>query len=215
MTVRTASGTWVVPTHRAVWIPATVPHTVTMSGTVAMRTLYLKSNLVRNLPRTCCVVNVTPLLRELILHACTCPHLRRRVQWQSHLIDVTVDQLQVVRTVPLQLPNVTDPRAMRVAAAVMTNPDDRHSLTRICNNAGAGKRTMERVFQSETGMTIGKWRQQLRLMHAMRAIGEGTQVTRAAIEAGYATPSAFSAAFRKALGTTPTMYFKHFTNQSL
>jgi hypothetical protein len=31
MTVRTSDGAWVVPTHRAVWIPATVPHTITMS----------------------------------------------------------------------------------------------------------------------------------------------------------------------------------------
>ena len=49
MTVRTEEGTWVVPTHRAVWIPATVPHTITMSGTVAMRTLYFKPRLAKNL----------------------------------------------------------------------------------------------------------------------------------------------------------------------
>src|SRR5579864_1894127 len=61
MTVRTSAGTWVVPTHRAVWIPARVPHTITMSGTVAMRTLYLKPKLAKTLPRSCCVVNVSPL----------------------------------------------------------------------------------------------------------------------------------------------------------
>src|SRR5579859_6704808 len=67
MTVRTSQGAWVVPTHRAVWIPATVSHTITMSGPVAMRTLYLKPRLAKMLPRDCCVVNVSPLLRELIL----------------------------------------------------------------------------------------------------------------------------------------------------
>src|SRR5215469_5995231 len=72
MTIRTGAGTWVVPTHRAVWIPAAVPHTITMSGVVAMRTLYLKLKLARVLPRNCCVINVSPLLRELILHACSC-----------------------------------------------------------------------------------------------------------------------------------------------
>ncbi|MGB7623931.1 MAG: AraC family ligand binding domain-containing protein, partial [Terriglobia bacterium] len=67
MTVRTDEGTWVVPTQRAVWIPARVPHGITMSGAVSMRTLYLKPSLVRTLPRSCCVVNVSLLLRELIL----------------------------------------------------------------------------------------------------------------------------------------------------
>src|SRR5690348_18409819 len=66
MTVRTIDGTWVVPTRRAVWIPASVPHTIRMSGAVAMRTLYLKPRLARTLPRTCCVVHVSALLKELI-----------------------------------------------------------------------------------------------------------------------------------------------------
>src|SRR5689334_1458700 len=69
MTVRTEDGSWVVPTHRAVWIPAKVPHSITMSGAVAMRTLYLRPKLSRHLPRQCCVVSVSPLLRELILQA--------------------------------------------------------------------------------------------------------------------------------------------------
>src|SRR6266700_1331131 len=109
MTVRTGDGTWVVPTHRAVWIPAAIPHTITMSGAVAMRTLYLRTRLVKSLPRGCCVVNVSPLLRELILHACTFPALRRRVTAQAHLIDTIIDQLKVVEISPLQLIHPTDP----------------------------------------------------------------------------------------------------------
>jgi AraC-like DNA-binding protein len=78
----------------------------------------------------------------------------------------------------------------------------------ICKNAGAGKRTIERLFQKETGLTFGKWRQQLRLMQAMRLLAEGAKVTHAALEAGYSTPSAFISMFRKMLGTTPTSYFR-------
>jgi hypothetical protein len=51
MTVETEEGAWVVPTHRAVWIPEAVPHTISMSGTVAMRTLYLKAGLAKSMPR--------------------------------------------------------------------------------------------------------------------------------------------------------------------
>jgi AraC-like DNA-binding protein len=75
-------------------------------------------------------------------------------------------------------------------------------------SSGAGRRTIERLFVNTTGMTFGKWRQQLRLMHAMRLLGAGAKVTHAALDAGYSTPSAFIAAFRKVLGTTPTQYFK-------
>ena len=56
-------------------------------------------------------------------------------------------------------------------------------------------------------MTFSKWRQQLRLMQAMRLLAEGAKVTHAALESGYSTSSAFICMFRKALGTTPAVYF--------
>lgn len=208
MTVRTSHGTWVVPTHRAVWIPAAVPHTITMSGTVAMRTLYFRPLLARTLPRGCCVLNVSPLLRELILRACTFAALKKAIKWQGHLIYVIIDQLEAIQMVALQLPNPSDPRALRVAKALIADPSDRRPLTHLCKAAGASKRTVERLFQQDVGMTCGRWRQQLRLMHAMRLLAEGTKVTYAALESGYSTPSAFISMFRKTLGTTPTLYFR-------
>ena len=208
MTVRTGEGTWVVPPYRAVWIPAATSHTITMSGTVAMRTLYLKPRLAGNLPRDCCVINVSPLLKELILHACTFNALRKQIKSQQHLIDVMVDQLEVVQLVPLQLPHLSDPRAARIAEVLMADPGDHRTLAQICKLGGASKRTVERLFQEEVGMTFGRWRQQLRLMQAMRLLAEGAKVTHAALEAGYSTPSAFISMFRKSLGTTPTLYFK-------
>jgi AraC-like DNA-binding protein len=202
MTVRTSVGSWVVPTRRAVWIPAGIQHTITMSGIVAMRTLYLRARFARELPRECCVVNVSPLLRELILRACTLGSLKRTIQLQGHLIDVIIDQLETIQTVPLQLANPSDPRALRVAAVLLADPSDGRALTLLCKVAGASKRTVERLFQEDVCISFGKWRQQLRLMQAMRLLAEGAKVTHAALEAGYSTPSAFISMFRKSMGTT-------------
>src|SRR6516165_7416469 len=113
MTVRTSAGTWVVPAQRAVWIPAQIPHSIQMSGAVSMRTVYLRARMVKWLPRTCCVVNVSSLLQNLILHLCTHGRLSRKLKTHAHLIDVLIDQLETVKTVPLQLPTPSDPRAAR------------------------------------------------------------------------------------------------------
>lgn len=208
MTVRTGEGAWVVPTHRAVWIPTGIAHSITMSGMVAMRTLYLRPRFAKGLPRNCCVINVSSLLRELILHACAVGGRQRRRQWQRHLTQVILDQLETIQTVPLQLPNPSDPRAVRVAETLLADPSERRPLAELCQVAGASKRTVERLFREDIGMTLGKWRQQLRLMEGMRLLAEGSKVTHAALEAGYSTPSAFIAMFGKALGTTPTSYFR-------
>ena len=208
MTVRTRDGTWVVPPHRAVWIPAEIPHTITMSGLVAMRTLYLKAMLAKGLPRDCCVMNVSTLLKELILHACTVQALTKTVKWHEHLVAVILHQLEAAPTIPLQLPHLSDPRLIRIAEMLMRHPGDGRTLTELCRLTGAGKRSVERLFQQEIGMTFGKWRQQVRLMQGMRLLAEGAKVTHAALESGYSTPSAFISMFRKALGITPSSYFR-------
>lgn len=207
MTVRADKGTWVVPTHRGVWIPKGMPHTVTMSGNVAMRTLYLKPRRARALPHECGVINISPLLQQLIFHACTLGSLNTKVRAQRHVIDIIIDQLQVIQMVPLQLPHLSDPRALRVAETLQAESGCNPSLRQIFKACGASRRTIERLFLDETGMTFGKWRQQLRLLRALRLLGEGSKVTHVALEAGYSTPSAFIAAFRAALGTTPARYF--------
>jgi AraC-like DNA-binding protein len=212
MTVSTNEGVWIVPAQRAVWIPGLTRHSIVMAGAVSMRTLYLRARLVKHLPRNCCVVNVSPLLQELILHACQFRALSRRSKMQAHLIDFIIDQLQSVKTVPLQLPMPSDPRAARVAAILQNDRGDSAVLEEACKLAGASKRTIERIFQHQTRLSVGKWRQQLRLLRSLQLLAAGEKITHTAMEAGYSTPSAFIAMFRQALGTTPRRYFENAAN---
>jgi AraC-like DNA-binding protein len=133
--------------------------------------------------------------------------LKKTVKWQAHLIAVILYQMEAVQTIPLQLPHLSDPRLARIAEILVRDPRDGRTLAQLCRVSGAGKRSVERLFQQEIGMTFGKWRQQLRLMQGMRLLAEGAKVTDAALEAGYSTPSAFISMFKKALGTTPSSYF--------
>ncbi len=207
MSVRTAHGTWVVPPHRAVWIPAGVAHKVDLSGRVSIRTLFFARGLARSLPRRCQAVNVTPLLRELILAAVKHGLLRRRVSAQARLARIILDQLETLPAAPLQLPMPRDPRARKAAELLQAEPGEPVTLRDVAREAGASKRTLERLFRVETQMTLGRWRQRLRLVAALRLLAAGYAVTRVALDVGYNSPSAFVAAFRRQLGTTPARYF--------
>jgi len=207
MTVGTNQGTWVLPPQRAAWIPARTPHDVHISGLVSLRTLYFKPYLVHALPRCCCVVNVSSFLKELILAACDFATLDKRVEEQAHLIGVILDQMRRVQSVPLQLSPPSDPRAKQVAEVLTSYPSDERKLEQICKSAGASKRTIERLFHRDTGLSLGKWRRGVRLMHAMQLLAGGEKIAYAAFDAGYCTPSAFISSFKKALGITPGKYF--------
>jgi AraC-like DNA-binding protein/quercetin dioxygenase-like cupin family protein len=207
MTVRTKQGIWVVPPLRAVWIPAGTPHSVAIPGPVSMRTLYFAPKLVRTEGAKCFVMNVSPLLRELILHACKFPKLKKDEPMHRRIIEMIADQLEANHSIPLQLPHPNDPRAMRIVQALLAEPGKTRTLAALCADCGASKRTIERLFIAETKMTFSQWRRQLRLLHAMQLLASGEKVTGAALDAGYRSASAFIVMFRRQLGQTPTRYF--------
>lgn len=208
MTVQAEEGIWVVPPLRAVWIPAGTPHTVAVGRRVSMRTLYFLPGLARRLPGKCFVMNVTPLLRELILYACRFAKLDKKIVAQRRVIEMILDQLRAASSIPLQLPQPTDARALRVVQFLLAEPEKAWTLETLSEQCGASRRTIERLFLAETKMTFSQWRQQLRLLHAMRLLASGEKVTGAALEVGYASASAFIAMFRRQLGETPGRYFE-------
>jgi AraC-like DNA-binding protein len=67
-------------------------------------------------------------------------------------------------------------------------------------------RTLYRRFLRETGITFARWKQQARLLEAIRRLADGTPVTAVAIDLGYESPSAFSTMFRRAQGMAPRAF---------
>jgi AraC-like DNA-binding protein len=208
MTVRTPEGAWVVPTHRGVWVPANTRHSIQMSGRVSLRTLYLLPSLSRALPDRCRAIAVSPLLRELILRIVELDCLNVRKPAHAHLVSVLLDHLHMMESEAVRLPLPRDGRARRIATLLQENPADKRALANLSKIAGASKRTVERVFKSETGLGFGKWRQQLRLGHALRLLVAGEAVTTVAFDVGYDSTSAFISAFRMTFGQTPGRYFR-------
>jgi AraC-like DNA-binding protein len=178
-----------------------------MTSSVFVQTLYLAPTLSSTLPERCTAVNVSPFLRELIRHIVTLGMLDKSDPARAHLIGVLVDQLAALPTIPLQLPWPTDERARRAAAWLRAHPDDPGLIKQVAKRVALGVRTLERLFQKETGLTFGKWRQQLRLLHALRLLAAGRPVAAVALDVGYESASAFIAMFRRTLGVTPRRYF--------
>ena len=209
MTVTTNKGIWVVPPQRAVWIPPMMEHQIVTSGQLSMRTLYIKKDAMPDLPVDCCVVNVTPLLRELILYMVNLPILYPLGGPEQRVVTVVFDQLQSLSVVSLNLPTLKDPRLQMIHKAFLEDPANSLSLEQWSHQVGASTRTLARIFRSETGMSFREWRQQFKLLEALKYLANGMPVTTVAMTLGYESVSAFIHMFKKALGKTPTDYFKN------
>lgn len=207
MTVRTGQGIWVVPPLRAVWIPAHTRHQIEISGDLSMRTLYIDPAFFPGPSENCCVIAVSALLRELILHAVSLPRIYPLGGQEERLLGVILDQICNMRTAPLALPIPTGNRLRKIYEHLSNNPGDNRTLEAWGRQVGASGRTLARLFRSETGMRFVQWRQQIRILEALRRLGGKEAVTTVAIELGYDSPSAFISMFKKALGKTPGQYF--------
>ena len=207
MSVRTAHGIWVVPPERAVWVPPGTLHSTRMSGDVAMRTLYVRQRECLRLPARCCVINVTPLLRELILRAVELPLHYDESGPGGRVVALILDELEVAHVLPLHLPRPRDARVARVCDALEGNPADIRGLAEFGALVGASERNLARLFVRETGMTFAIWRQQVRLIAALEKLAQRTPIARIAESLGYESASAFTAMFRKTLGVAPKEYF--------
>jgi len=202
--VITAAARHLVPADRAVWVPAGTSHTEIMRAPISMRSIYISRLAPHPAADRVRTIAVTPLLRELILHITRIGALDRRKPAQARLVGVLLDQLASADDVSLALPSPRDPRARRFAELVTRAPGDDASIATLARRAGASLRTLERCFLADTGVAVGEWRRRVRLFHALRLLEDGTPVTEVALEVGYATTSAFSHAFARQFGRSPS-----------
>lgn len=208
MKVHTGAGLWVLSAQHALWTPPGVPHDVEAAAHTPLRTVYLSPELSRRLPGQCFVVQVSPLLRELLRSFMRLDTLSLAERAEANLVEVFLDQLASLPLEPIDLPSPRDPRAIRAAAIVRAGPAERRPLAEIARASGASARTLERLFRQDTGLPFGAWRQRAGLVAGLEALAAGEPVTGAAAAAGYDSVSAFVAAFRRTLGTTPGRWFK-------
>jgi AraC-like DNA-binding protein len=206
MRVAAAGSMWAVPPQRALWMPAGTVHGIVMLSDVTMRTLYLRDDAVAAMPRSCRVLPVSPLLRELIVRATELPLQYDEDGPAGHLVALILAELHGLQSLPLHLPLPREARLVTLCRALLDQPGDRRTLGQWARAVHASERTVARLFQSETGLTFGAWRQQARMLEAMGRLGGGQPVTQVALDLGYDSVSAFSAMFRRAAGASPSAY---------
>jgi AraC-like DNA-binding protein len=203
--VWTERGSWVVPSRWAVWVPAGVQHRIRALAHARLRTIYVAPAFA-DLPEGCTTITVSPLLRELVLRTVAIGMLDQRDAVEHALAVVLLDAIRTAPVPPYGLPEPGSDATRRAVDRLFAGDPGSDTAT-IARAVGLSARTLERRFLAETGLSFGRWRRRGALLASLERLAGGASVKQAAASAGYATPSAFVAAFKGEFGETPGRYF--------
>jgi AraC-like DNA-binding protein len=203
MRVETDDAAWIIPPARALWMPPRHGHGVAARGHIEMRTVYIEENACAALPQRATLVEVTGLLRELILALLEEPVAYDEDARGGQVARLLLTELGRLQTRAHALPMPHDARALKVARALLDAPGLNVGLDDLSERAGASRRTLARLFRAETGLGFAEWRTRLRALDGLARLGAGASVGAASSAVGYASPSAFTAMVHREFGAPP------------
>jgi AraC-like DNA-binding protein len=201
-----SNAIWIVPPRSALWIPGSVTHRIRAKAPLEGYSLLVDPGAAPGLPRDCCAVSTTPLLRELLLRLATRPPLYDAEGPEARLVSVILDELSRVVVENHRLPMPNDARLRLLVDAMIANPASGATMKTWAKRIGVGERTLNRLLVAETGLSFGRWQRQLHVILAIQKMSRGATVQRVALDLGYESASSFVTMFRKALGTSPARH---------
>ncbi|KQQ56818.1 AraC family transcriptional regulator [Pseudomonas sp. Leaf127] len=205
-------GVWIVPPHSAVWIPGGLPHATRGSGETECYCLFVEPDAAPDLPRVCCTIGVSPLLRELLLKAAGFLEDTASSAREDRLIATLLDELSAAPLQDLHLPLPRDRRLRRLAEMLLADPAVKIPVHDWASRIGMSERSMSRLLLQEIGMSFGRWRRQLHVILSLQRMIKGESVQAVALELGYEGPSGFITMFRKTVGKPPVQYLSTRSN---
>lgn len=204
--IHTQNGSWLQLPHQAGWLPPGVIHQAHLLGASSAWSLSIVPKMCRRLPEQSCVFKVTLLLKALAQRAVEWRGQRCLLPEQQRISGVLWDELTAAQREPSWLLMPTDRRLLRIAQAIVENPEDTRTPQQWAAWAGLSSRTLRRLFRAQVQLSFTQWRQQVRLSHALERLLRGDTVMRVAEVLGYASPSHFIAMFRRCRGDSPAHY---------
>ena len=187
----------------AVWIPPDTDHWMRYGSNNVMIYVDVNREESTELGGECRVVAMTPLLGALFMATMPEGTGARHNHHNDALHVLLRYELLTARDVPLSLAMPQDHRVRKLTQSALDSPGEVRSVQDWLAKAPASRKTVERIFISETGMPPSRWLRHVRILHAISLLAAGQKVTSVALDMGYASSSAFSYMFRQTLGESP------------
>ena len=186
------------------WIPPGIEHWMRYGSNNEMHYVDLPQDEAEKIGAHCRIMAMTPLLSALISGTMPDKGTGRANDHKDALYDLLRHELVAAPDVPLSITMPQDHRIRRFAEAALDDPGAVESVDSWLAEAPASRKTIERLFATETGMPPARWLRHARILHAISRLAAGEKVSSVAFDMGYASSSAFSYMFRRTIGHSPS-----------
>jgi AraC-like DNA-binding protein len=113
-------------------------------------------------------------------------------------------RLEIASALGLSTPSRADDRIAEALRHLRERPDKPHALDQVARRANLSPSRFQHLFKAATGLPFRRYRLWVRMGAAIRSMTAGYSLTDAALAAGFASSSHFSAAFREMFGLSPS-----------
>ncbi|WP_289040909.1 helix-turn-helix transcriptional regulator [uncultured Zobellia sp.] len=206
MEVVTKNNIWIVNSLQSVWIASNEEHQVYFPNNVKVVTAFIDESRLNDLPKDSFAFESSNFLNSLLEKVTSFFNPNTYTQQQNRIIEVFLDELSNIKPSTTFLPTSQDKRVKLVLWALMDDLSSKHTVSYYANKSFVSPRTLSRLFNKELGMSFGDWKTRLKLMEAIKQLGEKKSIKEIAFNLGYENVSSFIVTFKKHFGKTPTNY---------
>ncbi|MEP6932301.1 MAG: helix-turn-helix transcriptional regulator [Flavobacterium sp.] len=197
---------WVVNPLQGLWIPEELDHQVSFQQNVNLYSVFIDPSFTKNLPTSSFSFDISTFLKQLVFKIVSFKHDKDVNPSQRKIMDVFLDELALIEPSSTFLPTSNHVQLKNVISLLLNDISTKYTIDYYAEQSCMSSRTLSRLFIKELGMNFSDWRIRLKLLEAIKRLGEKKSIKEIAFDLGYENTSAFIFMFKKNLGKTPSNY---------
>ncbi|WP_281234017.1 AraC family transcriptional regulator [Flavobacterium gelatinilyticum] len=200
---------YLVPQYHVIWIPSKITHQITSDAReVNLRLILFKSAPDEDFYNDVHVFAAPAVLKEMLQYASRWNKVVTENTSQMSFLKAMLNNLPYFcdENSSLQIPVPYDARLMPVCSFIRLHYQQNLNPEELAERALMSVRSLQRIFKNETGLTLQKYAQLIRILKSIELIDSGQYtLSQIAVMIGYKSLAAFTSSYFAITKTKPKL----------
>lgn len=210
--LHTENNHFLLPQNHIAWIPSNMPHkTNTSSELISLRTLYFDIDSTDPYYKELHIFSVPEVLKQMILYSEKWSLVEEYNSNEAIFLEAILSELPsfTQNAIPIKIPIPTNPKLLDITKYIDNHYNNSIIISEVAKEHLLSTRTLERLFKKETGITLAKYLQMVKIIKSIELLSEGNlTVNEVAYKVGYNSVQSYSNVFMKLIGKRPSEFFR-------